>query len=274
MSEEIINKLATKLENLQLKVENFQKIIESKDNQIQILSERNKELSNKLISVSNERINSEEKCVQLLEELSKIKDQKFSFEKEALQQKMEYEAKIKKLIESKKRSSDSQMGASLELDKVVQELDEANKKIAQYESKILSLTRGKTGLIMNKEDLIRLMKDWLISARRSVRIVVPTVRDLEENGLTELLNAQAESTQISIATDLTGAESLVDEWKNKGWTVVDFNEKNLWVLNIDGGQVMMTVAKKNEYNGIFSDIPEFIELFKNAMMHPFIKGKK
>lgn len=274
MSEELINKMAGKIENLSQKVENFQKIIESKDNQIAMLNERNKELSNKLIQVSNERISSEEKCVKLLEELTDVKDAKYALEKETLQQKMELESKIKKLVESKRRTSDGQLGASMELDKLAQALDDANKKIADYESKIASLTRGKTGLLMNKEDLIQLMKDWLISARRSVRIVVPTVRDLEENGLIELLNAQSESTQISIATDLTGYDDLANEWKNKGWTVVDFNERDLWILGIDGGQMMMTVAKKNEFNGIFTDIPEFIELFKNATMHPFMKGRK
>jgi len=271
---EEISKLNSKIDTLLNKVEHFQKLIESKDNQIANLNERNKELSTKVINTSNERIECEAKCTKLLEELSALKDEKFKVEKDFVLQKSEMESKIKKLVESKRKSADSQMGASMELDKVVIDLEEANKKLVEYESKILSLTRGKTGIILNKDDLIRIMKEWLISARRSIRIVVPTLADLEDNGLLELLNAQNESTSINIALDCANNQELINGWKSKGWTVADFNERDLWILNIDGGQILITVESKNEVSGIFSDIPQFIELFKTAMMQPFVKGRK
>ena len=80
----------------------------------------------------------------------------------------------------------------------------------------------------------------------------------------------------NIATAFNVAEqtALIEKWQGLGYRITNFEEGNLICVSVDGADVAVCFNKDNSFSGFYTNIYELVQIFNQAIMHPFIKGKK
>ena len=106
--------------------------------------------------------------------------------------------------------------------------------------------------------------------------MAPSIEFLEDNGIIPLMDQIPDSCVVNIATDIninTYAD-LLDTWKNKGWVVHNYQGRNFLMSSANGSDVSIAYITEGKVSGFYSNIQDLVIIFKQALMHPYVKGQK
>ncbi|TFF88774.1 MAG: hypothetical protein EU550_00680 [Promethearchaeota archaeon] len=56
--------------------------------------------------------------------------------------------------------------------------------------------------------------------------------------------------------------------------LTNYSEKKFIAVNIDSTKFLIGIFKDDKIHAIYTEVSDFIELFKQAIMEPFINGKR
>ena len=134
-----------------------------------------------------------------------------------------------------------------------------------------------TGTYSNISSLISHFKLKLDNVKRTLRIIVPDIKDLGKHGLLEVLQRIPNRVLKNIACSVNPAEDsmTVRSLKELLYKVTDFRG-NLFAFAIDDTDAALAVfdPATGDITGMFCQNPELVKLLGQAIMNPFIKGIK
>ena len=161
-------------------------------------------------------------------------------------------------------------------DELKNQIEEREAKLREIESRVAAVASGTTGMFLDIPTIVNYIKDRIDAANRSFRLCVPTVDFLEENGLQDLLLAidQKCAVNVAMALDMAQHEELINNWKEHHFNVVDFWEKNLITVSANGADVGFAFVQGESISGFYTNIPELVTIFNQAITYPFMKGKR
>ncbi|MHA1294405.1 MAG: hypothetical protein ACTSQJ_17315 [Promethearchaeota archaeon] len=250
-----------KAEVLESKNEILQKItqkeldLQQKDQKIAELRMKFKNSSSELLSktMEIERLNKKISTLQELEE--KIK----SLEKD-LNQKDSVESNIASELQTKIKSLEK-------------ELEISNKKIEELKDR--EKRSESTRVILDLDGIIEHIKQILPLGKSAIRLVLPEIHDLNKFGLTNLIKEVPSNVILNIAAKIENpfTDQFIREIK-QFCQLTNYSDKKFIAINADSSKFLIGLFKNDTIIGIYTEIPEFINLFKQAIMEPFIKGKK
>ena len=81
---------------------------------------------------------------------------------------------------------------------------------------------------------------------------------------------------LACSVDLKGDEDLLEELKQKNFRVTDYQDTSLLAMTVDNSTAALAVynEERRSVTGLFSNNEELVKLLSQAIMTPFIKGKK
>ncbi|QEE14941.1 hypothetical protein DSAG12_00763 [Promethearchaeum syntrophicum] len=264
--------LATKLENIIQKLD----IIKNKDDVIIQKDERIKDLTDKLVNISKEKDEALFSKIQMLKTHTSEKEQLNAQIMNLTQSLNENQTKIKKLKEKSRAAQDGLMGSSFEQDRLKKAVKEREEEISEIQEKVASVASGETGILYDLRISINHILGKIEDARRSLRLVVPDMKFLQENGIIEALEKLQDKTvvNIALAVDLIEDGPIVDTWKAKGWYVTNYTDKNLICVSSNGANVSIAYISEGIVSGFYTNIDDLVMIFNQAVMYPFVKGIK
>ena len=253
--------LAQKLEIIIQKLD----IIKNKDDIIIQKDERITDLTDKLVNISKEKDEALFSNIQLNAKIMNL-----------TQSLNENQNKIKKLKEKSRAAQDGLMGSSFEQDRLKKAVKEREEEISEIQDKVASVVSGETGILYDLRISINHILGVIDDARRSLRLVVPNMKFLQENGIIEALEKIQNKTvvNIALAVDLIEDGPIIDTWKAKGWHVNNYTEKNLICVSSNGANVSIAYISEGIVSGFYTNIDDLVMIFNQAVMYPFVKGIK
>ncbi len=293
-SEAQINNLEQKIDQKEKKIEDLSKdkekllqekseILEAKNEIIQKITEKELELKQKETALADLRDKYKKSNSDLLSktmEIDKLLRAAKGVEENGKKLKNEAEkakndeSKIKeletKIATLEKSLEEKGQGASNQLNEITAKLNEAEKKLSEKAS-----GSENTGVFFNLDGILDFMKKSIPQGKSTVRIIVPSIQDLTKYKLVEALQQLPNNIVVNIAGSISDpfGDPLVRELKSK-FQLTHFNDCKIIALNIDSVKCLIGLQKDNKIIGIYSNISEIIELFKPAIMEPFIRGRK
>jgi len=276
MSEEKFEKLVKQVEKVETLFTSAMSKINERDETIKLKDVRIAELTDKFVEVTKDRDIIIKSKMELMETISKEREQYNSQIREAQKELNEQKNQIHTLKESRKLAQDSVMGSSFTIDQYKKMVEERDQKIGDFESRMATIASGSTGIFFDLPNLVEYMKKRIAAANRSLKIVVPTVEFLNEYGLIPLLDNLPSICGVNIATafDLVKHSDLIEKWKKKGFYLTEFYDKNLIAIGANGADVAVVALQGNAISGMYTNAPELVSLFNQPLMHAFVKGKK
>jgi hypothetical protein len=168
------------------------------------------------------------------------------------------------------------MGISFDRDLKQKELEEKIETLKKLEEKVAKVAGGATGIIVDINSTIDYIKERIADANRSLRLVVPNLAFLERFKLIELIEHLPDSCAVNIAAafDLTNEGSFIDKWKNRHINLTLYPERNLLGIAVNGTDLLLSFISGDVVSGFYTNIADLVTLFNQAIMHPFMKGKK
>ncbi len=304
-SETQINNLEQKLEQKEKKVEDLSndkekllqgksEILEAKNEIIQKITEKELELQQKETALADFRDKYKKSNSDLLSKTMEIdKLLKGAKGSEEIEKKLKIEVEKVKDLESKLKSKESDNetkikgleGKISELEKSLankgqgasDKLNEITAKLIEAEKKLTEKTSGteNTGVLFNLEGILEYMKNGILQGKNTVRIIVPSIQDLTKYNLLEVVQQLPSNIVVNIAGSISDpfGNPLVRDLKSR-FQLTNFNDCKMFALNVDSLKCLIGLQKENKIIGIFTNLPEIIELFKPAIMEPFIRGRK
>ncbi|MFX1259899.1 MAG: hypothetical protein ACFFAN_18775, partial [Promethearchaeota archaeon] len=132
-----------------------------------------------------------------------------------------------------------------------------------------------TRILTDIETIIEYIKIMLPQCKTNVRLVIPDIDDLNKFEITTIIKEIPNKIRLNIATkiDDPGGNEFVNEIK-KYCQLTNYFERKFIALNIDSSIFLVGIFKGDNVIGIYTDILEIIELFKPAIMEPFVKGRR
>jgi hypothetical protein len=264
-----IEKIETLLTSTMTRVNERDEIIKKKDNIIT-------DLTNKLIESQKQKDEITKSKFEALEQITKEREELHSeFMKN---QKLIYEQE--KIIQDLSSSGDTahlnEKGSSEKLKELQALLNEKEKKIHDMQSRVASIATGATGIFYDQQGIVDYIKKGITTANRSLRIVVPNIDFLKDNGLQTLIESVSENCVVNIATSLNLSKHFdtVEKWRKRKFYITEFTDENLICISSNGADVAVALIQGNSLSGIYTNIPELVSIFNQAVMHAFIKGKK
>ena len=257
--------LAIKLENIIQKLD----IIKQKD-------ERIKDLTDKLVNISKEKDEALFSKIQMLKthtaEKEQLNEQIMSLTQDASQNLN----KIKKLKEKSRAAQDGLMGSSFEQDRLKKAVLEKEEEISDIQEKVASVASGETGILYDLRISINHILGKIEDSKRSLRLVVPNMKFLKENGIVEILEKLQEKTvvNIALAVDLIEDGPIVESWKARGWYITNYTDRNLICVSSNGANVSIAYVSEGIVSGFYTNIYDLVMIFNQALMYPFVKGIK
>jgi len=257
MNEQLIQKLGIIIQKLDI-IRNKDEIILQKD-------ERITDLTDKLVNISKEKDEALFSNIQLNSKIMNL-----------TQSLNENQNKIKKLKEKSRAAQDGLMGSSFEQDRLKKAVKEREEEISEIQDKVASVVSGETGILYDLRISINHILGVIDDARRSLRLVVPNMKFLQENGIIEALEKLQDKTvvNIALAVDLIEDGPIIDTWKAKGWHVNNYIEKNLICVSSNGANVSIAYISEGIVSGFYTNIDDLVMIFNQAVMYPFVKGIK
>jgi predicted nucleic acid-binding Zn-ribbon protein len=190
------------------------------------------------------------------------------------------EKEIQELRRKMRESGDGLLGSSMEIESLKDKLKQREQEIQKIQDRMFSLTTGNTGVIMEVADVVKIMKEKLARGKRNVRVVVPNLKDFERHGFIPLLEKMPPQAVVYVAAaiDSAGEEELVNNLRDKKVQLVNFQERNMYGLNVDGATCLLAlVSPDNPDNilaGFYTDIEAAVPVFKDAIQKAWVKGTK
>ena len=253
--------LAQKLEIIIQKLD----IIKNKDDIIIQKDERITDLTDKLVNISKEKDEALFSNIQLNEKIMNL-----------TQSLNENQNKIKKLKEKSRAAQDGLMGSSFEQDRLKRAVKEREEEISEIQDKVASVVSGETGILYDLRISINHILEIIDDAKRSLRLVVPNMKFLQENGIVEVLEKLQDKTvvNIALAVDIIEDGSIVDAWKARGWYITNYTDMNLICVSSNGANVSIAYVSEGIVSGSYTNIDDLVMIFNQALMYPFVKGIK
>jgi DNA repair exonuclease SbcCD ATPase subunit len=274
--EDKLNEINKNLEKLETLFSSSMNKVNDRDDTIKQKDNRIANITDKMVEVTNERDTALKAKIELLESFTEERETTrkkiLDLEKTVNQQK----DKIKVLKETKRKAQDSIMGSTFEMDRIKKEVEERDKQIHEIEERVESVAKGTTGIFFDHQGIIDYLKERITVARRSLRLVVPTITYLDENNLLKLLNELPDNCIVNIATKIDEVEQaeFVEKWKERGFYLTNYEEENLVCISSNGEDVGVAFVTTESGSGFFTNILDLVTIFKQAVMHAFIRGKK
>jgi len=268
-SSEQINSLEQKLDTKENKIE---ELSQSKEN---LLEEKSQILEGK-----NEILQKmTEKELELQQKDQTIADLRVKFKKsnsDLLSKTME----IEKLLKKSASSGDVQ-GENVDLKA---ELEEKSKELEKIQQELASVQHSSTAhqevmmgtvVVSSLDGIIAQIKKTLPLGKSTIRLVLPDIHDIEKYEITEVIKAIPGNVIVNVATKIDDAfnDMFVKDIK-KYCQLTNYSDRKFIAFNVDSSQFLIGIYKANDIVGIYTEFPEFIDLFKQAIMEPFIKGRK
>jgi DNA repair exonuclease SbcCD ATPase subunit len=257
--------LAQKIENIIQKLD----IIKQKDKRIE-------DLTDKLVNISKEKDEALFSKIQMLKAHTAEKEQLNAQIMNLTQDISENQAKIRKLKEKSRAAQDGLMGSSFEQDRLKKAVKEREDEISDIQEKVASVASGETGILYDLRISINHILEIIDDARRSLRLVVPNMKFLQENGIIEALEKLQDKTvvNIALAVDLIEDGPKVETWKARGWHVNNYTDMNLICVSSNGANVSIAYISEGIVSGFYTNIYDLVMIFNQALMYPFVKGIK
>ncbi len=176
-----------------------------------------------------------------------------------------------------RETGDGLLGSSMEIESLKEKLKEREQELKKINERVLSLTTGNTGVIMEMADLVKIMKEKFVQGKRNVRVVLPNITDFEQFiPLLEKLPTQA-VVNLAASMDAATQEDLINSLREKKVLLTNFQE-NMYGLNVDGSLVILTLVAtdnpKKILAGFYTDIEAAVPIFKDAIQKAWVKGVK
>lgn len=274
--EEQLNDISRKIDKMDTLFTSTLNKVNERDETIKQKDVRITELTDKLTLVSKEKDDALWAKIDLMKQITAEREQLHSQMGNLQQDLLKKDQKLKKLKEKSRAAQDGLIGSSFEQDRLKKEVEEKDKSLQEIEEKIASVATGSTGILYDVRSSIEYIMERIKEANRSLRIVVPTIQFMEETGLLAAVNELPESCVVNIATSLDIAEHspIIESWKNRGWYVNNYQDKNFLMASSNGSNVSIAFITQGMVSGFYSNIADLVTIFKQALMHPFIKGQK
>ena len=266
-------------EQLMQKIENvIQKldIIKNKDDIIIQKDERISDLTDKLVNTAKEKDEALYSKIQMLKSHTSEKEQLNAQIMNLTKSVIENQDKIKKLKEKSRAAQDGLMGSSFEQDRLKKAVKEREEEINEIQEKVASVASGETGILYDLRISINHILGKIEEANRSLRLVVPNMRFLQENGIVEVLEKLQDKTvvNLALAVDIIEDGSIIETWKARGWYVTNYTDMNLICVSANGANVSIAYISEGIVSGFYTNIDDLVMLFNQAVMYPFVKGIK
>ncbi|MHA1719010.1 MAG: hypothetical protein ACTSWX_12240, partial [Promethearchaeota archaeon] len=236
-------------------------------------------------------------------EIEKVREekQKISLKLQEMQEELEKLQNAKLLLEEKftpkgksgkkGRKSEQTHASSVDSKKIheYQELiAKLEMKIEQYEKgESLEITAEdfannllskKTGTFNNIAAFILFLKTKFENVKRTIRIILPELADIEKYELKNKFLALPKNILKNLActVDTEKDEELLELLKERNFRITDYRGVKLFALTVDNLTAALAVYdKKNEsLTGVFSNDQELVRLLSQSIISPFIKGIK
>ena len=268
MNEQLANKIENIIQKLDI-IKNKDDIIVQKDNRI-------KDLTDKLVNISKEKDEALFSKIQMLKTHTAEKEQLNAQIMDLTQSLNDNQNKIKKLKEKSRAAQDGLMGSSFEQDRLKKAVKEKEEEISEIQEKVASVASGETGILYDLRISIDHILGLIEDAKRSLRLVVPSMKFLQENGIVEALEKLQEKTvvNIALAVDIIEDGSIVEAWKARGWYITNYTEMNLICVSSNGANVSIAYVSEGIVSGFYTNIDDLVMIFNQALMYPFVKGVK
>ena len=135
-----------------------------------------------------------------------------------------------------------------------------------------------TGIYKSVSALTTHFKFKIGNAQRLIRLMVPSIGDLNRYNLMESLNGLTGSVLRNIACDIdVGSDpDLLDQLKQSGYKITDYKGGNVFALGIDSSDAALAVydSAADTITGVYSNNEELTKLLSQAIMGCFVKGTK
>ncbi len=274
--EEQLNDISRKMDKLDTLFTSAMNKVNERDDTIKQKDARITELTDKLTLVSKEKDDALWAKIDLMKQITAEREQLHSQVTGIQQEMLKKDQKLKKLKEKSRAAQDGLIGSSFEQDRLKKQVEEKDKSLQEIEEKIASVASGSTGILYDVKSSIEYLMLRIKEANRSLRIVAPTIDFMKETGLFDAINELPDSCVVNIATALDLAEhsSIIESWKNRGWYVNNYQDKNFLMASSNGSNVSIAFITQGMVSGFYSNIADLVTIFKQALMHPFIKGQK
>ncbi len=261
MNEQLTNKLESIIQKLN--------IIKQKDDRI-------KDLTDKLVNISKEKDEALFSKIEMLKSHSAEKEQLNAQILNLTQSVNENQGKIKKLKEKSRAAQDGLMGSSFEQDRLKKAVKEREEEITEIQEKVASVASGETGILYDLRISVNHILGKIEDAKRSLRLVVPNMKFLQENGIVEALEKLQEKTVVNIAlsVDIIEDGPIIESWKARGWYINNYTEMNLICVSSNGANVSIAYVSEGIVSGFYTNIYDLVMIFNQALMYPFVKGVK
>ena len=162
-----------------------------------------------------------------------------------------------------------------ELRALKQEIDTLKAELAKAEAAAGKGVIKETMVINNLDTIMDQIKRILPHGRSTIRLVLPDIHDIEKYGLTEIIKTIPGNVILNVAANVEDPyqDTLVKEIKNY-CQLTTYSDRKFIAINVDSSQFLIGIFKGDIVAGIYTEVSDFIDLFKQAIMEPFIKGRK
>ena len=255
------NSILQKLKEIELEVQ-------QKDQKIIELREKFKQSSSDLLSKSmqiDKLVKKDKNMGDLEETIQKLEGDLERMELSEEEKVKQYEEKIWNLKSELEQSH-----------KVIEELENAAKEEKKIADETIAESIESTKIVSNLDAIINLIKNLLPQGKSNIRLILPEIDDLNKFELIDIIKKLPTKVRINICAkidDPTG-DVFVADLKNYS-QLTDYSDKKFLALNVDSSKFLLCLfVGDNKILGIYTEELEFINLFKPALMEPFIRGTK
>jgi len=255
------NSILQKLKEIELEVQ-------QKDQKIIELREKFKQSSSDLLSKSmqiDKLVKKDKNMGDLEETIQKLEGDLERMELSEEEKVKQYEEKIWNLKSELEQSH-----------KVIEELENVAKEEKKIADETIAESIESTKIVSNLDAIINLIKNLLPQGKSNIRLILPEIDDLNKFELIDIIKKLPTKVRINICAkidDPTG-DVFVADLKNYS-QLTDYSDKKFLALNVDSSKFLLCLfVGDNKILGIYTEELEFINLFKPALMEPFIRGTK
>ena len=269
---EIEEKVFLKLEKLETLFSSAMSKVDDRDGVIKGKDEKISELTKKIILTNKDKDEIQIKKSELMDQI--LEKQKVIFDKDM--EIKELQMQIGDLKKLQKASKDVIMGSGFTQDHLQKTISKKDQEIQEMQDRIASVAGGSTGIIYDKDGVVEYIRKSISEAIRQIRLVVPSVQFLEENDLVKGLEGLKPSCAVNIATSFHEVmdEKIIADWKERGFRLTNYTERNLVAIGTNGADVGVSFTKEGTFSGFYTDIDDLVSIFNQALMHAFIQGTK
>ncbi|TFG10180.1 MAG: hypothetical protein EU535_08470 [Promethearchaeota archaeon] len=167
-------------------------------------------------------------------------------------------------------------GLKEKINQLEQKQQESQEIIKGYETQVKQETSLKeTDVISSIEKAISQVKQILPEGRSTIRLVLPEIEDLKKYDLLDVLKQIPGNVIINIATKIGDpfGDPFVRDVKNF-CQLTNYSDKQFIAVNIDSSKFLIGLIKGDAIDAVYTEVSEFVDIFKQAIMEPFVKGKR